>query len=139
LRFPESAVPLDPGGGVFHGPGRQAATVHAAVDFSPEQAGGFENAEVFGDSGKGHRKRSGQSLDGGFALSESREDGAASRVGERAESGVQLRRGIVNHTVYYSTGGRACQEVFSQLGRWGRCGCVVFTSTPGNEKALTVR
>ncbi len=83
--------------------------VHAAVDFAPEQAGGLENAQVFRDRRERHGKRRGQSLDGGFTLRQAREDGAAGGVRERAEGGVELRGGIVNHTVYYSTSGPACQ------------------------------
>jgi hypothetical protein len=47
LHFPESAVLLDPGDGVFHRLRREAATVRAAVNFAAKQAGGFENAQVF--------------------------------------------------------------------------------------------
>jgi hypothetical protein len=75
--------------------------VDTAVDFALKESGGFEDAEVFRDRRERHGKGRGQSLDGGFALGEAREDGAAGGIGEGAESSVQPRGGIVNHTVYY--------------------------------------
>ena len=112
--------------------------VHAAVNFAPEQAGGFENAQVFRDRRERHGKRRGQSLDGGFTLGKARQDGAAGGVGEGAESSIELRRRIVNHTVYYSTGGPWCQVVFLRcLDTEGVCGCVVLRSTHEKRKALT--
>ncbi len=73
----------------------------AAIDFSAEQAGGFENAEMLGDGGEGHVEGGGEGFNGGFALGEASEDGAASGVGESAEGSVEERGVIVNHTVYY--------------------------------------
>jgi len=92
---------FDPGGGGFHGLGVEAAAVDAAIDFAAEQAGGFQDAEMFGDGGEGHVEGCGEGVDGGFALGEASEDGAACGVGESAEGGVEAGGGggIVNHTV----------------------------------------
>jgi hypothetical protein len=110
---------LDPAGGVLHGLGSETAAVRAAVDFAPEQAGGFQNAQVFRNCGKRDPERRGEFGDGGFAESEAGEDGAAGRIGEGAEGGVERRgRGrarIVNHTVYYHNGAAGCQANFALL------------------------
>jgi hypothetical protein len=94
---------VDPGGGAFHGPSVQAAAVNAAVDFPAEQAGGFEDAQMFGNGGEGHGEGSGEGVDGGLALREAGEDGATGGIGEGGEGGVEAGGGrggrIVNHTV----------------------------------------
>jgi hypothetical protein len=51
LGFPEGAVMVDPGSGGLHGFGIEAAAVDATIDFAAEQAGGFQDAEMFGDGG----------------------------------------------------------------------------------------
>ena len=89
LGFPEDAVGFDPRGGILHGLGSEAAAVDAAVDFALEQAGGFENAQVLGDGRKGDVEGCGKFGDGGFALGQAGQDGAAGGIGERAESGVE--------------------------------------------------
>jgi hypothetical protein len=99
LVFPEGAVPLNPGGGILHGLGSQAAAVEAAVDFAAEQAGGLQHAEVLGDSRERDVEGRGELGDGGSALGEARENGAARGIGESAEGGVERRAGIVNHVV----------------------------------------
>jgi hypothetical protein len=101
LGFPEGAIAFDPGGGVFHGLGRKAAVVDAALNLALQQAGEFENAKVFGDGGKRDVEGSGQLGDGGFAEREAGQDGAAGGVGESAEGGVQrgLGGGMINHMV----------------------------------------
>ena len=84
----------------------------AAVDFALEQAGGFEDAEVLGDGGKGKGEGLGKFGNGGLALREAGEDGAAGGVGEGGEGGVEGsggRCGIVNHTVYYCPELAECQ------------------------------
>ena len=103
---------VDPGGGAFHGLGVQAAAVDAAIDFPAQETSGLEDAEMLGNSGEGHGEGSGEGVDGGFALGEAGEDGAASGIGEGGEGGVEAGGGggrIVNHTVYYSSGQRICQ------------------------------
>ena len=84
--------------------------MNATVDLTAEESGGFENAEMFGDGGQGHRKRLSKFFDGGFASGKASEDGAARGVGEGAESMVQSGGRIVNHMVYYRTGEGFCQE-----------------------------
>jgi len=73
--------------------------VHAAVDLALEQAGGFEHAEMLGDRGERHREGLGQFRDHGFAASETRQDGAARRIGQSGKGGIKRRGGIVNHMV----------------------------------------
>jgi hypothetical protein len=86
LGFPKNTVLLEPDGGFFDGVGVEAAMVDAAGDLAAEQAGGFEDAEMFGDGGQGHSKRPSEFFDGGFAAREAGEDGAAGGVGESAKS-----------------------------------------------------
>lgn len=109
----------------MHGLGGETAAVNAAVDFAAQQAGGFEDAQMLGDGGKGHGERPGDFFYGGFTLREARQDGPARGVGEGAEGGVQPGRGIVNHTVYYYTGGAECQAIFGRArgGREGGAAC----------------
>lgn len=72
----------------------------AAVHFAVEEAGGFEDAEVFGNRGERNAERFGEFGDHGLALSEAGEDGAAGRISEGPESGVEMRAArIVNHMV----------------------------------------
>ena len=59
---------VDPLRGGLHGLRGKAAAVNAAVDFALEEAGGFENAEMLGDGGKGEGEWFGKLGDSGFAL-----------------------------------------------------------------------
>ena len=88
--------------------------MNAAVDLAAQQAGGFEDAQMLGDGGKGHGERPGKIFYGSLALRKTGQDGAAGGVGECAESGVQTGSRIVNHTVYYSTDGAGCQANFGK-------------------------
>ena len=93
---------LDPAGCVFHGLGRKAATVNAAVDFAAQQAGGLQHAQVLGYRRKGHIEGLSKFADGRFALRQTGEDGAAGVIGERAEDVIERgggHPGIVNHMV----------------------------------------
>ena len=60
-----------------------------AIDFAFEQASGFENTEMLGDGGKGEWERLGEFSDGGFALGEAGENGAACGIGVGSESGIE--------------------------------------------------
>ena len=75
----------------------------AAVDFTPEQAGGFEDAQVLGDRGERDVEGSGEFGDGSFAAGQPRENGAACGVGKRSEGRIEWRvvvgGRIVNHMV----------------------------------------
>jgi hypothetical protein len=95
--------------------------MNAAVDLALEQAGGLQDAEMFGDSGERNVKRSSEFGDSGFALGQTDEDGSAGGVGQGAESGVQNAGRIVNHTVYYRTVVLRRQED-CQNRRWKRKG-----------------
>ncbi len=100
LVFPKRAVASDPPGGVLHRSGGEAAAVDAAVDFASQEAGGFEDAEMFGDGRKRNLERRGELGDARFPAGEADENGAAGGVGEGAEGGVKGGgEGIVNHTV----------------------------------------
>jgi hypothetical protein len=89
LRLPELAVLGDPIGGLLHGLGGETEAVDAAVDFAAKQAGGFEDAQVFGDGRERHAERFGEFGDFSFAEGETGEDGAAGGVGESAEGVVE--------------------------------------------------
>jgi hypothetical protein len=91
--------------------------VNAAIDFAAKQAGGFEDAQVLGDGGKGHGERCGQTLNGGFSLGKAGQDGAAGGIDESAKGSVEAGSGIVNHTVYYYTKGAKCQAIFGTTGQ----------------------
>ena len=93
---------FDPTGGFLHGLGRQPAAMDAAIDFAAQQAGGFQHAQVLGDRRKGHIEWLGEFANGGFALCQAGEDGAACVVGESAEDVIEGGAGrgrIVNHMV----------------------------------------
>jgi hypothetical protein len=99
LRLPENAVLLEPGGSVLDGVGVETAAVNAAIDFTPQQTGGFEHAEMLGDGRERDVERFGEFADSRFALQKARKYGAAGGVGEGAERAVQSGVGIVNHMV----------------------------------------
>ena len=75
----------------------------AAVDFSPQQAGGFEDAQVLGDGRERDVEGSGEFGDGSFAAGQPRENGAPCGIGKRPERridrSVVAGHGIVNHMV----------------------------------------
>ena len=91
----------------------------AAVDFTLEETGGLEDAEMLGDGGEREGERLGELGDGGFALGQAGEDGAAGGIGECGEGGVERCGGIVNHMVYYCPGLRRCQVNFWDSGEIG--------------------
>jgi hypothetical protein len=103
LRFPEDPVGFNPGSGVLHRSWSEAAAVDAAGDFAPEQASGFENAQVLGDRGQRDVEGRGKLGDGGFAAGQARENGAPRGIGKRPERrierGIVPGGGIVNHMV----------------------------------------
>ena len=75
----------------------------AAVDFTPEQAGGFEDAQVLGDGRERDVEGSREFGDGSFAVGQPRENSAPCGIGKRPERrierGVVAGDGIVNHMV----------------------------------------
>jgi hypothetical protein len=91
LPLPELAVVSDPFGCALHRLGSESASVHASVLVAHDQAGAFEDAQMFRDGGKGHVVRRGEIADGRFTESELREDAAARGVGEGAKGGVESR------------------------------------------------
>jgi hypothetical protein len=133
---------LDPLRGSLHGLGDQAAAVNAAVNFTLEEAGRFEDAEMLGDGGERERERLGELGDSGFALSKASEDGAAGGIGEGGEGGVERGGGIVNHMVYYCRGACGCQANFWGAGlraeRWTARGWVgdIGSKSPSQGSGL---
>lgn len=75
----------------------------AAVDFTPEQAGGFEDAQVLRNGRERDVEGSGKFSDGSFAAGQPRKNGAPCGIGKRPERrierGVLAGDGIVNHMV----------------------------------------
>jgi hypothetical protein len=71
----------------------------AAVDFTLEQARGFEHAKMFGDSWEGKGEGLSEFGDGRLALGKAGEDGAAGGIGESGEGGVKRSAVIFNHSV----------------------------------------
>ena len=89
IGFPDAAVIFKPLGG-FGEPARvDAAGAALGVAAAGDKAGTFEDAEVLGDGGLGHREGAGELVNGGFAGAETGEDGAAGGIGERGEGGVE--------------------------------------------------
>jgi len=99
LGFPEGAVLTDPGRGIFHGIGRQAAAVNPPVNLAAQQSRRFQHAQMFGNPRQRHLKWFRELRHRGFTACQARENGAPCGVRERAKGGIKLRRGIVNHTV----------------------------------------
>lgn len=89
----------NPLGGVLHRARHQPAAVHAAVLLARQQAGAFEDAQVFGDGGKRHVERLGEFGDRRLAAREPCQDGAARGVRECAKGGVQRGLRMLNHVV----------------------------------------
>jgi hypothetical protein len=77
--------------------------VDAAVDFAPEQARGFEDAQVLGDGRERDVEGRGKFGDGSFAAGQPSENGAPCGIGKRPKGGIEGSvgggRGIVNHMV----------------------------------------
>ncbi len=75
--------------------------MNAAVDLALQQSGGLENAQVFRHRRQGNVEGGGQFGDGGLALGEARENGAAGGIGKGAKGGIEGdgAGGIVNHMV----------------------------------------
>src|SRR6185295_10603759 len=100
-------------GGGAHGPGNEAAVVHAALAPPGEQAGALEDAQMLRDRRQRHAKRLRELADGRVGRrGELREDRAPRRVGERLERRIERRATrIVNHMVNYYARARLCQAL----------------------------
>jgi hypothetical protein len=117
VTLPEFAIAFEPAGGFGERFWREAAGAALAVAGAGNEAGAFENAKVFRNSGLAHGKRFCEFEDAGFAAGEAREDGAACGIGESGEGGVEAFRlrhcityRLYNHEVIYK--GRSCQAKF---------------------------
>jgi hypothetical protein len=87
---PERTVVVDPVGGVFEGAGLEAAGTPLGFAASSDEAGAFQDFEVFRDSGHGDGEGLGELGNGGFTGDEASENGAASGIGEGGEGGGEL-------------------------------------------------
>lgn len=83
--FPELAVGVDPGGGVFEAFGFESAGAPLGVAAAGDEAGSFEDFEMFGDAGERHAEGRCDFGDGGVAVCQAFEDGSAGGVGECGE------------------------------------------------------
>ena len=99
LLFPELPVTLDPFGRILHGLGNEAAAVDSSVLPPRDELCPLEYPQVLRYGGEGDVVGRGQVADGGFALRQARQDAAAGGVGKRAERGVEIQFGILNHAV----------------------------------------
>ncbi len=98
LRVPEHFVMAQPGERAGGRPLPQRATHHPPRLAPRDESGLLQDAEVLDEAGQRHPMRHRQLADGALAVAQLRKDGAPSRIGERAEDGVQ-RQLIVNHMV----------------------------------------
>src|SRR5438445_9939975 len=88
--LPETAVMLEPVGGVLERPRPQAARPPLRVAPASDQTGAPQNFEMPGDCGKAHFKGLGQLSDGSLPRGEAREDRAPGRIGEGGESAAEV-------------------------------------------------
>ena len=63
--------------------------MNAAINFALEQTRRFQYAQVLGDRGQGNLEGLGQLGDGGFALRQAGQDGAAGGVRQRSKCRVE--------------------------------------------------
>ncbi len=99
--LPEAAVAGDPGVGLAHRAHDEPAAAHAAILAAVDQAGVFQDAQVPGDGGERNAEGAGQGADRLLPGRELRQHGAARRIGEGGERGVEGSRLILNHIVKY--------------------------------------
>jgi ABC-type oligopeptide transport system ATPase subunit len=88
-RLPVAPVILEPRVGLGERLGFELARPALRVAAARDQARALEHLEVLGDRGLAHRKRLGELVHARFTGREPREDGAARRISERGEGGVQ--------------------------------------------------
>jgi hypothetical protein len=90
VAFPVLAIFFKPFCGIGERPGFEAARAALRVATARDESSMLENFEVFGDGGLRHFERFGKFHDGSLARGEASEDGAASRVCQSGERGVEL-------------------------------------------------
>src|SRR6267143_499883 len=98
---PELPVVRHPVGDVLERTGSDPAGPPLRLAPACNQTGVFQHLEVTGDGGQAHRKGRSQLRDRGLAGGQSREDGAASGVGEGGERGAEVvrRHEVLNTSV----------------------------------------
>ena len=115
---------FEPFGGLRERLGFDAAGAALSVLADGDEAGAFEDFEVFGDGGLRHGEGLGELIDGGFPGGEASEDSAASGIGEGGESGVEsFGRGhcitlwLYNHLVIHKAKAAVKQAKASRVRR----------------------
>ena len=108
---PELTVVVDPVGGVFEGPGFEAAGAPLGFAATSDEAGTLEDFEMFGNGGHGDGEGLGELGDGGFTGDEMSENGAASGIGESCEGGGELVLHLYLTYRLNTRAGSACQVV----------------------------
>lgn len=76
-----------------------------------KQTGAFEHLDVLGGPGQGNGEGLGQLGHAPLTFGQTKEHGAARRVGERVEHGIEVRRSKLNHTVERVPPRPDCQPV----------------------------
>jgi hypothetical protein len=99
LLFPELPVTLDPFGGILHGFGDETAVVDSSILAAHDKPGLLQHPQVLRYGRERHVERGSQVANGGFTLRQARQDTASGSVGKRAEGGIEIGPGILNHVV----------------------------------------
>jgi hypothetical protein len=97
--FPESAVVIEPLGGLADRLWRELASNEATFLAPHDDAGVFEHREVFHETRERHAERLGELASRGAAVGELRDDGPAGRIGECGEDTAERVVSILNHMV----------------------------------------
>src|SRR5580658_10246729 len=99
--LPETAIVFEPVRRVLERSGGEPAWTPLRLAAALDKASALQHFEVLGNGGHAHLEGLGQLGHGGLARSEAGEDRAASRIGQRRESRVELlgRCVLLNHSV----------------------------------------
>lgn len=87
--FPKLAIGFEPAIGFRKRPGRQSARAALGIAAAGDEAGAFENLEMFRDGGLAHSEGSGEVVNRGLPGREASEDTASRGIGESGEGGVK--------------------------------------------------
>jgi hypothetical protein len=85
----DEAVAVDPGGQSLEGGRLEVHRTALGVPRTGDQAGEFEDLDVFGDGLLGDGKGLGELVDGRVAAGEAGDNGAANWIGQRQEGAVE--------------------------------------------------
>lgn len=98
---PESTVGFDPRGFLFQSAPTEFASPNPPNLFGSDQARLLKHADVLLHAGEGHLESLGEGADRCVGTGELLQNAAPSRIGERAERGIEVRLAILNHIVQY--------------------------------------